>query len=191
MIVALLASSAFAGGLHAGIPVQGLPSLGAATFLSAETGWEAPVLVAGRVAGVARVYVGPTAGAAQAWVEDAARGIQAPLLPVQGLCEQAVGTSTVIVARDGNVAFSVATQGPLARPIAQDLVAAISDAPAAWPAAPVLTERDGLAFFSAPGAVELTVIGGRRPLGEPDGYQSLPSQVVAWDAWGRAAVMYP
>lgn len=192
MIISLLFGSALAAGMHAGVPVQGVDALGAPTFLAADTGWEAPVLDAdGQPRGVARVFVAPTAAAAAAWVEDAARTIQSPLKTVSGLGDHALQAAAVVIVQDGNVALSVSLHDDDATPIARALVDAIVDSPAGWPAAPTMRQADGLTFFDAPDAVELTVIGGRRPLGQPDGFVDLPSRVIAWDAWGRPAVVTP
>jgi len=182
----------YAGGMHAGIPVQGVDGLGPATFLSPDSGWEAPALDdAGQPLGVVRVFVGRTQDAALAWVDDAARAIQAPLSPLVGIGDAALTTGPVIITRDGNVALCVTLAGGDARPLATVLLDAILDQPAAWPKPPVPRQDQGLTFFDADNAVALTVQGGHRPLGEPNGYVELPTQVVAWDAWGRAAAIQP
>ncbi|MCK6501898.1 hypothetical protein L6R53_00595 [Myxococcota bacterium] len=192
MIIALLTSAALAAGFHAGIPVQGVSGLGAPTFHDASTGWSAPVLGAdGQPLGVARVYVAPTTAAAAAWAEDAARAVQAPLVPLPSFGDAALANAGALVARDGNVAIAVSVSGSDPQGPARSLLAAIVDAPAAWPQAPTLRPVDGGWAIVSPGAVGWTITGGQRPLGQPDTWSELPQEIVAWDAWGRAAVMRP
>lgn len=200
----LIASSlvAAAGGLHAGIPVgfdqaQRLPHLGQPEFEGPQQGWAAPLVGAdGQPDGHVRVYVGPTVAAAGAWLDDAQLSVQAPLAALPGLGDRAAGNpDSIVVAQDGNVAVLVRVTDPStgdARDHAQHLLDAIVDQPGTWPAAPAMRQQDGLWFFDlGPNAVHMTVIGGRRPLGEAHGYVELPEQVVAWDAWGRPAVLLP
>lgn len=192
MILSLLGSMAFAAGLHAGIPVDGLPTLGPAEFPSPEAGWTAPVLdPQGRPRGVVRVRVSPDEVGAKTWMVEAARGVQAPLSPLLGLGDEALGGAGVVVARDGNVAVYVAVAEGSARPTAQLLLSAIVDTPAAWPSPPTVRADGGLWRVEAPGAVHVDALGGRRPLGEPWAFRELPEELVAWDAWGRAAVWRP
>ena len=192
MIIALFTSVALGAGFHAGIPVQGVPGLGAPTFHDAVTGWSAPVLDSrGQPLGVARVYVAPTTAAAQAWVEDAERAVQAPMTAITGLGELALGTAGAVVVRDGNVAVAVSVHEGEPLATARSLIAAIDETPAAWPQAPTLRSVQGGWEILAPGAVGWTITGGQRPLGQPDTWSVLPEEIVAWDAWGRAAVMRP
>lgn len=194
-LLAALSAAALAGGMHAGLPIQGHPDLGPAEFLAPDAGWTAPILADGAPVGMIRVYVGPTPASASAWCQEQARAVQLALPPLSGLGDEAwaVGDALALV-RDGNVGIAVqlheAADGE-AVDRARALVAAIEDAPAAWPQAPRMRQQDGLTFFEAPGAAHLQVDGGRRPIGESWGYEVLPSRVVAWDAWGRAAVLTP
>lgn len=192
MIIILFTSAALAAGFHAGIPVQGVPGLGAPTFHDALTGWSAPVVdEAGQPQGVARVYVAPTTAAAQAWVEDAVRAVQAPMGALPGLADLALATSGAVVARDGNVAIAVSVHEGDPLVAARSLVAAIEETPAAWPQAPTLRAVQGGWEIDAAGAVGWTITGGQRPLGQPDTWSVLPQEIVAWDGWGRASVMRP
>ena len=186
----LLSPGARAAGLHAGIPVQ-QSGLGPVEHLSAEQGWTTPLLDAqGQPVGVLRGYVGPTEAAASAWLEDMKRPVQAPLSPLAGMGDEAVIAAGVVLVREGNVALSIVlSQGDPQRR-ARTLLASIVDQPRAWPQAPHMRQRGTLWFFEAPG-LELQVEGGHRPLGEPWGYRQLPREVLAWDAWGRAAVLRP
>lgn len=188
----LLSGPVLAAGQHAGIPVRGVPGLGEPEFLSPELGWTAPVLGAqGQPRGVVRVFVGKGDLEAELWVTEAVRSVQLPLGVVAGMGDQAVGSSTVLAVRDGNVGFFVAVHEGSAREVGLTLLNAIVDVPAAWPAAPVVQQQGELWMVDAPGAAHLDAIGGRRPLGELYGFSRLPEQIVAWDSTGRAAVWTP
>lgn len=192
MIIALFTSAALGAGLHAGIPVQGVPGLGAPTFHDAVTGWSAPVLDAqGQPLGVVRVYVAPTAAAAAVWMEDAARAVQAPMAPIPAFGDLALANTGALVAHDGNVAFAVSVHGADPLGPARSLLSAIEQAPRPWPQAPTLRPVEGGWAIVAQDAVGFTITGGQRPLGQPDTWSELPEEIVSWDAWGRAAVMRP
>ncbi|RME21477.1 MAG: hypothetical protein D6798_18035 [Deltaproteobacteria bacterium] len=193
-LLLLLTMTARAGGLHAGIPVDQATDFVDIRFEDADQGWSAALVDAdGAPAGFLRVYVGPTQAAAARWMEDAIRSVQAPLSPQAGLGDVAVGDpDSLVICRDGNVALMVRAQGSLrAEDEVRDLLDRIVDEPLVWPAAARVVERDGLWFFEADDAVFAQVTGGRRPLGEPNGYIELPSRVVTWDRLGRAAVLLP
>lgn len=193
LLCLLLSGAAHAGGIHAGLSLIGWPDLGEVELLGPDLGRAAPILDQGRPIGVVRVYVGPTEAAAAAWVEDQARAVQRPLAPLEGLGDAAAAAGdAVVLVREGNVGVGVLVAeggGALAR--ARELVAAIADAPAGWPAAAAMRVEGELTFFEVPPGITLQVDGGRRPLGEAWGFVDLPSRVVAWDAWGRATVLLP
>lgn len=192
MIPFLLSASALAAGLHAGVPVRGVPGLGEPDFLSPELGWSAPVLSAeGQPRGMVRVFVGKAELDAQLWLRDAVLAVQTPLVPVVGLGDQALGSSSVMAVRDGNVGVFVALHEGSAREVSLTLLNAIVEQPSAWPAAPRVELKGDLWMVDAPGAAHLDAIGGRRPLGEAYGFSRVPEQVIAWDATGRASVWTP
>ncbi len=193
-LLLLLTMTARAGGLHAGIPVDQDAGFVDLRFEDAELGWSAALVDdAGSPAGFLRVYVGPTEAAAARWMDDAVRGVQAPMPTLAGLGDIAAGDpDAVVVCRDGNVALMVRAQGDIsAEDQASAMLGQIVDEPLIWPAAARVDERDGLWFFDAGDAVFASVTGGRRPLGQPNGYIELPSRVVTWDRLGRAAVLLP
>lgn len=188
-------TAAWADGIHTGIPVVGVPGLGAPRFEGAELGWSAPLPGPdGRPEGLVRVYVGPTVASASTWLADSARAVQRPLSSVPGLGDQAWSAGDqLLLVQDGNVAFQVqitqADRGP-ALALAQTLLDAVVDGDRPWPAAPALRQVQGLWVLESAQAVGWQVIGGRQPLGE-QGFIELPEQVVTWDAWGRFAVLQP
>lgn len=179
----LLASLAFAGGVHAGIPVRGVAGLGEPSFVSPDAGWTAPT-----GGGFVRVYVGPTEADAEGWFAHARGTLTLPAAdaePVVG--DEAFGDGDALYAfRDGNVAVMVRVPAG-ATEVARTLHASIVDGPA-WPAAPAPVARDGRWVFVVADGGELAFTGGRAVAFRRGEFAELPSEVVVWDRYGRPAV---
>lgn len=181
-----LAAAAFAGGIHAGIPVRGVPGLGEPSFVSPETGWTAPV-----EAGFVRVYVGPTEAEAEGWLAHARMTLSLPAAEAPlTLGDAAFGDGDALYAfRDGNVAVMVRAERD-ALGIARRLQAAIEDGPA-WPPAPTPTVSGGRWTFAVDDAAHVAFTGGRAVPYVRGVYDAPPREVVVWDRYGRPSVWRP
>jgi hypothetical protein len=132
IIGTLLGSPAMASGLHAGIPVAGVPGLGVASFQSPEVGWMAPI-----EGGFVRVFVGQTEDEAHDWAARMGQALSLGAPPaVDGFGDEAWGDTTgLLIVREGNVAFQIRHDGHAAD-LARLLLSSIEDAPLAWPSSP-------------------------------------------------------
>jgi hypothetical protein len=174
----LLVSTALAAGLHAGIPVRGVPGVGEPSFVTPEMGWTASVQ-----GGWVRVYVGRTEADGDRWFTDAIATLQVAPPPFR-LGDEAVGDGQTLVGfRDGNVAVLVRAESG-AGAVAQRLHAAILDK-APTIAAPSLRHTDEGWVVDAPGAVAVSVEGGRKVPFKADVWREAPTTVIAWDSVGR------
>lgn len=185
MILCLL-SFAFAGGIHAGIPVRGVPGVGEPTFLTPNTGWTAQV-----DGGFVRVFVGADEAAGEDWYGRTLQSLVVPAAPLDFPgADEAHGDGAALVAwRDGNVAVLVRVESG-ATTVAKRLHAAIVEA-APLSATPRLV-ADGTRWrIDATGAVDVRATGGRVVPFQPGVYEVPPREIVAWDAWGRPTVIAP
>ncbi|MDP2307809.1 MAG: hypothetical protein Q8P18_17420 [Pseudomonadota bacterium] len=185
-MIALFFGMAFAGGLHGGIPVSGVPGIGEPSFLTPATGWTAAV-----DGGWVRVFVGPTEAAGAEWYDRMLESIGAPppvLADLAAVTDAAHGDGATLVSfRDGNVAVLVRVQHD-ARAVADTLRAAIvDDAPAL--ATPTLSAVAGQWRVDAPGAVHLRYTGGRGVPFQRGVFTEPPTEIVVWDALGRATAI--
>ena len=77
--------------------------------------------------------------------------------------------------------------------IAETMLAAMPEEPSAWPEAPELVALDWSQWHvKTPGAVSVQLSGGGEQRVAEDGalvVSTRPESVVAWDAWGRPAVL--
>lgn len=185
-MIALFFGAAFAAGMHGGIPVTGVPGLSEASFLTPATGWTAAV-----EGGWVRVFVGPSEAAGAEWYDRMLESLGVPppvLANLATLTDAAHGDGVTLVAfRDGNVAVLVrAKSGALV--VADTLRAAIvDDAPPL--ATPTLASVAGQWRLDAPGAAHLRFTGGRAVPFQRGVWSAPPSEIVVWDAWGRATVI--
>lgn len=180
----LLVAAALAGGLHAGIPVAGVPGVTDPAFQTPATGWTASV-----DDGWIRVHVGVTEAESVAWYARTLATLGAPPAPyaLAGV-DEAHGDGTTLVAfRDGNVGVLVRV-GSGARAVAERLRDAIVDAPAPSVAPRAVQEADGTWRCEAAGALAVTAEGGRPAPLKPGAFVEAPKACVAWDAYGRAVV---
>lgn len=186
MTALLFCLSALANDWHAGVPVQGVPELGAPSFLTPDLGWTAPVDEGGFV----RVFVGQDAEEAARWIQQAQMAITVPLPPINDFGDEAYGDlEGLMLIRDRNVAIQVRAEGDAAA-VVQWMLAAIPDAPLPWPQPPQLVKQDGTWVVSAPWAVHVQFSqGGRTAPGATLRFTERPGQVVAWDVYGRPAVL--
>ena len=186
MTALLFCLSALANDWHAGVPVQGVPDLGAPSFLTPDLGWTAPVNDGGFV----RVFVGQDAEEAARWIQHAQMAITVALPPVDDFGDEAYGDPAgLLLIRDRNVAIQVRADDNAAA-VAQQMLAAIPEAPLPWPQPPLLVEQDGAWEVSAPGAVHVQFSqGGRTTPGASLRFTERPGEVVTWDAYGRPAVL--
>ena len=178
----LLSGLAFAGGLHAGLPLTGAPAapLSDPSFLAADLGWSASL-----PDGWARVYVAPTEADAERWYAAELGALSVPPPPATGLGDTCAGDGDALfLFRDGNVAVVVrVTSGARAR--AEALHAAIVDG-VAWPATPSLESVGGGYRITAPWAVHVASEGGRVVPFRPGEWSERPDAVTLWDSYGRA-----
>ncbi len=178
--------------LHTGIPVDGVESLGAADFLTPSLGWSAPI-----PGGFVRVFVGASEAAASEWAAQSQMAITVSLPLLDGVGDEAWGDGTgLLIVRDRNVAVQVRVHDPLqedAQTVAQRMLAAIPDGAAAdWPAPPVLVQgAEGYWRVEAPGAVRVQYADGGVLVPDPTAlvFSQPPGTVIAWDAWGRPAIL--
>jgi hypothetical protein len=181
-LIGLWVGAALAAGIHTGIPVHGVAGLGDPEFLTPKTGWTASI-----EGGFVRIYVGATEADAAAWTERTRAGIQVELPSIPGYADAAWGDpQTLIVFRDGNVAAMVRAKAG-ARDVADRLRAAIVDGGPA-PRKPTLVQAGERWEAHAPDAVDVTFSGGRPAAGAPNVWIEPPTELVAWDAYGRATV---
>ncbi len=183
-MITLLVGAALAAGVHAGIPVSGVPGVGAASFLTPETGWTASI-----EGGWVRVYVGATEAAGAEWYDRTLEsvGVPPPVL-ADFAADIAHGDGETLVAfRDGNVGVLVRAQAG-ARGIAEALRAAIVDR-AAPVVTPTLSSTSGQWRVDAPGAVHISFTGGRAVPFQRGVFTQPPREIVVWDALGRASVI--
>jgi len=202
VILGLLASTALAAGLYAGVAVEALPILSQPVFLESESGWVATV--DDEAGGTVRLLVAPTEGDAAAWYELAmhATGRDLPAVPIPA--DQAHGDAHALVLfREGNVV------GEVRRPRggAYELCSLVLEAlepHQPWPDPPEVS-REGSRLQVAGDWAQVTV----RPhlLVDPDtllprpvrvvptgsgrylvGTGEVPVTITVWDRFGRAAV---
>ncbi|MCK6505532.1 hypothetical protein L6R53_19405 [Myxococcota bacterium] len=191
-----LVPPARAGGDHAGLPLDAVVALyttgvgapAAPSFGTSDTGWSLSVK-----GGVLFAYVAPTAEALDAWVALQLGRQRSPPTPVEVPAEGVDaawrrGTDFALL-RDGNVGIMV--QGTSeATEAAAALRALLVDEGPPWPDPPSLVqEADGAWVISAPGAVHVSWVGGRRLPGPGPRFAAPPRRVVAWDPLGRSSVL--
>ncbi len=177
--------------LHAGVPVDGVESLGAADFLTPELGWSAPI-----PGGFVRVFVGDSEAAAESWAAQSQMAITVSLPRLAGVGDEAWGDGVgLLIVRDRNVAIQVRVHDPQqedARAVAQRMLAAIPVGAVDWPAPPALVQgAEGHWRVEAPGAVRVQFADGGVLTPDPTElvFSQPPGTVVAWDAWGRPAIL--
>lgn len=182
--VLLLAAAALAADLHPGVPVHGVPGVGAPEFLTPDLGWTAPI-----EGGFVRVFVGASAEDADAWMRAAQMGVTRALPVLSGLGDAAYGDEAgLLLVRDANVALQVRASGN-ARAVADALLGAIPAQPVQAPTPPrLVAQADGRWIVDAPGAVQVQFSDGGKvvPGQEVLTFSEPPGSLVAWDAWGRS-----
>ena len=188
MIALFLASIAFAGGRHGGIPVTGVQGLGEPSFETSFTGWSAQV-----DGGYVRIFVGRDDLEAHDWVGRMALGFSKSLaqyagtLPAEDLQGDGKG---VLLLRDGNVGLLVRVDpsGAVdAETWARTLLGALApDSP--WPAPPSLKQEGDRWTVVAPGAKQVAFHGGHLVANQGLVFSEPPKELVAWDGLGRASV---
>ena len=188
MIALFLASIAFAGGRHGGIPVTGIQGLGEPSFETSFTGWSAQV-----EGGYVRIFVGHDDLEAHDWVDRMALGFSKPLVPYAGTlpAEDLQGDGKgVLLLRDGNVGLLVRvdpTGAVDAQTWARTLLGSLApDSP--WPAPPSLKQEGEHWIVVAPGAKQVAFHGGHLVANQGLVFSEPPTELVAWDALGRASV---
>jgi len=184
MLTLLLATGiAHASGLHAGIPVHGVPGLSDPSFQTPDLGWTATV-----PGGWARLYVGRDEADASRWYHQQLDTLQVEAAPCSGFGDECAGDGDALFAfRDGNVGVLLRVDRG-ARTVGEGLRAAIVDGPA-WPSVPtVVAQPDGTYTVVVSDAVHVDTSGGVSVPYRPGVYRSAPTTVVAWDAYGRPAV---
>lgn len=193
----IIAMAAFAGDMHAGIPVDASVLLGNTVFL--EHGWSAPVLDGN--GGNVAVYVGHGDQDARDWMLGRMRDRGTPALPIGA--EESMGNGHNVAAfRDGNVAVVVERPGGRAQELATVLFEAIEDE-VPWPQSPMVQVQgvhvsvDGLwanvAIRPAPSVEPGSLI--PRPIrviptgsnAAVLGHETHRMTVVVWDRYGRTA----
>lgn len=176
-----LFSLAFAGGVHAGIPVHGVPGLGEPTFQSPAAGWTAPI-----AGGFVRVFVGATEAEAAEWFARARVSIQVPPPDQRGIGDAGFGDGETLYAFvDGNVAVLIRASAD-ADTWAATLHNAIVDG-VPWPATPQLqAQPDGRWSVVERGVF---VSGASQVPFQPGVFQTPPAEIVVWDAYGRPAIL--
>jgi hypothetical protein len=177
--------------LHVGIPVAGVAGLGEADFLTPELGWTAPI-----PDGFVRVFVGPSEAAAASWARAAQQAITVPLPSLAGVGDEAWGdTDGLLILRDRNVALQVRVRGgedDAALAVAETMLAAMPPTAVDWPSPPALVAAgEGSWRVEAPGAVAVRFTGGAVTDAAALTFTAPPDALVAWDAWGRPAVLTP
>jgi hypothetical protein len=188
MIALFLASIAFAGGRHGGVPVTGVQGLGEPSFETSSTGWSAQV-----DGGYVRIFVGHDDVEAHDWVGRMALGFSKPLTPYAGSlpAEDLQGDGKgLLVLRDGNVGMLVRVDptGTVdAETWARTLIGSLApDSP--WPAPPSLKQEGDRWTVVAPGAKQVAFHGGHLVANQGLVFSEPPTELVAWDELGRASV---
>lgn len=183
-MIMLLLSVAFAAGIHAGIPVVGVPGVTDPAWQTPDLGWTASV-----EGGWVKVFVGRTEAEAQGWYDRALEGLTLVTSPASGLGDESHGDGEqLFLFRDGNVAVMVRSAAN-ARGIATRLHSAIVDGPA-WPTAPALQRgSDGRWRVAVPEGGGVMSAGGRPAPYQPGVYLEPPTELVVWDRYGRPAVV--
>ena len=184
LLTALAGNLAWAGEIHAGIPVRGVPGLGEPSFQTASLGWTAGLADGGFV----RVFVGKTEEEAAEWYARAVHSLTIVPPAYAAFGDEAVGDGqALLVFRDGNVAVFVRADQDAAA-VAERMKAAIVDG-VPWPTAPVLAARaDGTWEISAGDLVGIRAEGGTLHMGEGWRFGTKPRAVTGWDLYGRPAL---
>lgn len=187
-MIALLCSFAFAVGLHAGIPVVGVPGVSDPAFQTPDLGWTARVDPA-HGDGWVKVFVGRGEAEATAWYDRALESLTLPTSAASGLGDESHGDGDqLFLFRDGNVAVMVRSASN-ARAIATRLHGAIVDGPA-WPSPPTLRRGDdGRWRVAVPEGGTVHATGGRPVPYQPGVYLEPPTELVVWDRYGRPVVV--
>lgn len=180
-LILVFLGAALAGGLHAGVPVTGVPGLGEPSFHGPAAGWSAGV-----PGGLVRVFVGHDEAEASAWLNGSVP-ISAEAPPAYAFADEAWGDGVGLLAfRDGNVSVFVrVSSGALA--LAERLQASIVDDGSPWPAAPALTGQEGAWTLPVAQGQHVTFQGGRLARGAGWTFTALPYELVVWDHTGRPA----
>lgn len=189
LLVALLGGPALAGGLHAGIPVHGVPGLGEPTFLTPASGWTAAV-----EGGWVRVFVGADVAEAEAWYDRTLEGIvrRAPAYRMAGADEAHGDGRTLVSFRDGNVGVLLRVERGAAA-LATRLLASIVEAGPGLGEVEIrrVPDCDASWSISAPGAAGIRVPSGGRSGRNEVRVREKPAELYAWDAYGRVTVVRP
>lgn len=185
----LILGAALAGGMHSGIPVKGVPGVGAPSFESAEAGWSALLDDGQGQTGVVRVFVGQTEEEAADWLGRTAMAMTRTPAAYPHFGDEALGDGDgLLMFRDGNVAAQILVSAG-ARSWGDQLRSAIVNDGSAWPAAPRLEpQADGTWAAKIPSSSTLSASGGRIVPGQGDRFSEAPRELVLWDRYGRAAV---
>lgn len=193
MLLALLLSRAMAqpalpvAAVQARYSLEGQP-LRQPSFGTALTGWTLTVPGA-----VVFVFAAPDEASLRAWAELQVGRQRKPPVPVETPAEGLLAAWR----RDADFALilsegvGVMVQGGTeaseeASEEASVLRGLIDPAPGPWPSPPRLVQdADGRWVIEAPGALHISWRGGARVSGEGARFVERPSEVLAWDAWGR------
>ena len=189
MLLSLFAASlAYAGSLHAGIPVRGVPGFGAPSFQTVQTGWSAVVLD-----GFVRVYVGKDEADATAWVARMKTRLRKEkptpnpaAFKAAGIADVHGNGSRLILFRKGNIGICVRHKSN-ARPWAAKAVAAIVDEGPPSPAPPTLIQDEQVWTLSPiSGFAQVDFEGGTLIPGSGYRFSQPPKAWTAWDRLGRS-----
>lgn len=186
MFMLLVIGLAHAAGIHAGIPVHGVPDVTDPSFQTPELGWTAAL-----PGGWARLYVGKDEADTSRWYQQQLGTLQLPAPVATGLGDECAGDADALFAfRDGNVGVLVRVDHG-ARTWAERLYAAIVDGPA-WPAPPTLARSaDGAWQVNLTGVAHVEATGGLPIPFRPGAYRTTPEQIIVWDEYGRPAILRP
>jgi hypothetical protein len=190
-MILLFAGIALAGGVHAGIPVRGVPGLGEPTFLTPASGWTTEVS-----GGWVRVFVGATEVAGAEWYARQLESIGRPPSPytLAGADEAHGDGASLVMFRDGNVGVVVrgdTNAAALATTLKGAIVAAGPRVVATMDVGPDLGEPYGRWKVSAPGAAAIRAANGAGVDGGEAAFKVAPTAVYVWDAYGRVTVLTP
>ncbi len=188
--------------LLAWLPAQALPALPVAavqaryslegqplrqpTFGTLQSGWSLTVPGA-----VVFVYAAPDEERLRAWAELQLSRQRKPPEPVASPAEGVLAawrrdTDFALVLSEG---VGIMVQGGAeASEEASVLRGLIDPVPGDWPSPPLLVQdADGRWGIEAPGALHIAWRGGKRLAGEGVRFVEPPTEVLAWDAWGRVS----
>jgi len=184
-----MATAAFAGTPHTGVPVFGIDGLGPPRFQTVDTGWMAAV-----PSGFVTIFVGHNPAEATHWIQIQLERLK-QFKPKPNLdyanttdVDEAFGDGVgLVLFRSGNI--GVASRNRIDATVWADAVRqSIVDLDVPWPDPPRLIEgKDRWTIAASADIQHVAFVGGKPDNTAALSFYAPPYRLISWDGWGRAA----